>query len=952
MALYGRDDILEHLARASSRASVTMLTGDSGVGKSAILDGVQVIDSLRGIVAPSPTRLTLGGGALQRGLLEQLASAASALVSNVGLAERLGETIAAGARQIAADNGRELAIVVGKELLALARGKVGEGVGRPFTRYVQDLTSTSEHTLRTRIQAVDADVLATLIAFLEEVVRIARRPVVLALDNGERLREEELRQLADLSERLPEDAAIRVAYTVTESNQSHLRMLADVGVLQIDVPALTDGSIGDWLADVGLDVGLASAVRRVTGGYALFVDNAIGVLRAGGSLRDVSPDEFFQKSTTDTLRGLEMGVAIAVQRLAAYVDPPPFARIAELVGVDEATWAEMRARLLQVRIFIETPSGPPWFHELRRQAVWSQLDIALRGTAADAAVADLGERFETTQAPELLVALAMIARDSPQVMSQPSQQAALDASTDEVAIAAAVIELSEPGLPGTQSPLSHVVGDSLLVYAREAFGGVDNALLDAMTQLVGRGLLTVVSNESVSIVIPSFDVNTARIFAGRAGAELRRLPVPRLATVAFSAAIAPRTGAFDVARYGLGRVSAADLARDARLAALRSPASRAWHAYHAPPLVVVRALAVGQALYACITFGDVTARDKAVARLQRARVSLLGSEITVISALALPVTRIPAEILLQAAGRVLDQAVNAIMPKISTPGPLSVRDVAIGQAETLRHVRVLSSEIERHALELEEPIQLAYAGDEYNIELIEVYGGEDGVRALPGIIPVPWHNPYSRFDLRRELQLTRTEQLGLVTVGSSVRPRDQEPIIDTLAELRGRAIRFNESQARLDVPLDEHALRVLLQRAADRRFEVATMMHDALPFAVPTHPPIPARTVVLVCPDLPRYGWTAGSSAVVSVQIFDLPSGSETQKDVVEVAVMPGTTDPSIANVEAGVRERFGLDIDYRSHDTNIEGLRTHSYGDAKAILARLLGHRSDDIQLQYLENP
>ncbi len=48
-------------------------------------------------------------------------------------------------------------------------------MGRPFTRYVQDLASSSEHTLRARIQAVDADVLATLIAFFQQVVSDAAR---------------------------------------------------------------------------------------------------------------------------------------------------------------------------------------------------------------------------------------------------------------------------------------------------------------------------------------------------------------------------------------------------------------------------------------------------------------------------------------------------------------------------------------------------------------------------------------------------------------------------------------------------------------------------------------------------------------------------------------------------------------------------------------------------------
>src|ERR1017187_8512462 len=334
MALYGREDVLERLGwLASGQAPVVLLTGDSGVGKSAVLGAAQAIDSKAGIVAPSPTRLALAGGALQRGLLEQLAAAAGALVSDASVAERIAETVADAARQIAGDKGQKLAIVVGAELLALVRAMVGESVGRAFTRYVQELASISEHTLRARIQAVDADVLATLIAFFQEVVGVAGRPVVLGLDNGERLGEQDLRQLADLAERLPDDAVVRVAYRVTGTSQRYLRMLTDAGAMQIEVPALTAGATGEWLAGGGLDPELAPAVRRMTGGYALFVGDAIGVLRDGGSLRDVGADEFFQKNTADAVHGLDMDTAVAARRLAAYADPPPFARVAELLSV-------------------------------------------------------------------------------------------------------------------------------------------------------------------------------------------------------------------------------------------------------------------------------------------------------------------------------------------------------------------------------------------------------------------------------------------------------------------------------------------------------------------------------------------------------------------------------------------------------------------------------------------
>ena len=949
MALYGRDDLLDQLAFALSPAPVVLLTGDPGVGKSSVLDAAQAYDGRRGIVAPVPTRLAYAGGALQRGLLEQLASAAAALVTDVSIAQRVAEALALGARQIAEDKGQELALVIGKELLQVVRGKIHANVGDAFIQYARGLTSSSEHTLYARIQAVDADVLATIIGFFEEVVQVAGRPVVLALDNAERLGEEDVRQLADLVERLPEDAAVRVAYAVSATGQDDLRRLISAGVLQIDVPPLTNAVVSEWLNDVGLDPELAGVVQRVAGGYALFVGDAIDIFRKGGSLRDITASEFFERSTRDALRDLDMEVSAAVQRLAAYVDPPPFTRVAELVDVDEVKWAEMRARLVQSRIFIEQPGAQPWFHELRRRAVWAQLDSAIREPAADVAVAELAERFETTNDPELLVALAMIAPESPQVISQPSQKAALDASIDEVAVAAAVMELSEPGGPPGRDPVLHVIGDSLLVYARDVFGGADATLFAALVRLKERGLLHIISNESASVVFPNFDTNTYRLLIGRAGAELRRIPFPRLATAAFTTTVAPRVGAFETARYGLGKPVVANLAREARVAALRSNSPRAWRTYYVPPHAVVQGHALGQPLFASITFTDVAARDQAVEQLEGVREPLLGSEVLIADVLALPVTRIPAEILLQAADRVLDERVETIMPSIKTPSPIGIREVAIGRAEALRHVRAFSSRIERYALELDEPVQLAYAGDERNIELIEIYGGQDGVRALPAIIPVPWTNPYTRFELRRDLRLTRTERLGVIAAGSSAAPHDKEPIIDALAMLRGRAANFNGSQMRLVVPLEEITLQELLQQAADRRFEIATMMHDALPFTVPTHPPVSTRFIVVVCPDLPLYGLVDGSSAVVSVCSLDPIADSDVHRDTVEVAVMPAVSDPGDAELEAGLLERFGLDISYQVYGTDPDALRQRSsYGNAKHVLARLLGHSRDDIELRY----
>jgi hypothetical protein len=937
--LYGRDEVLARIA-VPGNASVIIVTGDAGSGKSAVLGRAAEMDMERGLVAPSPERLSRAGGSLQRALLGQLAIAVGALVTDHGMASRVAATIAAAGRQIRADKGHELAVVLGRELLALARAKIGADAGAALAEYVQAQASDSEYALRARIQAADSDVLATLTVFIGEVATLAGRPVVLAVDNVERLGEEDIRQLADLAERLPREAVVRGAWSVTRAAAGQVRMLLEAGALLAELPPLSNAAVGEWLADEGLDPGLAPAVQRVSGGYGLFADNAIGLLRDGGSLSDVSADELFEHSTIDALRALDTDIAVAARRLAAYADPPPSERIAELAGVSPESWGEMAARLQHSRIFTMSPGGQPWFHELRRRVVWAQVDAPAREEAANAAVADLSQRYESTGAPELLVTLAQIAPDSPLVTSQPMQKAALDASADEIAVAAAVIELSEPGGPaGGRQPLLHVIGDSLLMYARDVFGRPGADLVAALTRLRERGLLAVAGPADSPLVVPVFDAGSLRLLAGRAGAELRRVPVMRLATSAVFAAITPRLGKVEQLRYGLGSPAVSQLARDAVRSGM--PAGRPRRS-GGQPIVIVRALAVGEPLFACVTFADDHARDDTLAQLRPGtREPLLGSEVLVSDVLALPVTRIPTERLLQAAGRLLDEPLNRITAKVPTPRPVNPLEAARGRAETLRLVRAISSRVERYALELEGHIQVAYAGNERNMQLVDIHGSEDGIRALPGLTQM-WDRPYARFQFTETVGLRRGESLGHITGRASQRPIQDDPVIETLSALRQRAIRFNQTQVRKDVLLEETALRNLLQEAANAQFEAAKTMHAALPFAVGVHYPVPTRTIIVICPDLPPHD---GFRSPPLASVMTLDAEDTAREDLVEIALTAPMTTPDNAAIDIVLKNRFGIDA---SHPHL--GLR-HGYdSDAYHALADLLGYRNNDIRLIYGE--
>lgn len=96
MALIGRDrDISELVAR---QARVVLLAGDSGVGKSEILRAVQGVSGVA--LAPPPVSLRSAPGALQRGLLESLATAVSGVTTDQSGVERIGNLIVAAAGRV------------------------------------------------------------------------------------------------------------------------------------------------------------------------------------------------------------------------------------------------------------------------------------------------------------------------------------------------------------------------------------------------------------------------------------------------------------------------------------------------------------------------------------------------------------------------------------------------------------------------------------------------------------------------------------------------------------------------------------------------------------------------------------------------------------------------------------------------------------------------------------
>ncbi len=128
---------------------MTILTGDSGVGKTEVLRVAQVRDE-EGI-GPAPSRVRNGPGALQRALLESLGEAMAELTTDESMAKRLGRLLSDTAKRVAEARLDELGAAVGQHLLSIVRNRVGDQVADLLQETARQLTTSESQQLAARI---------------------------------------------------------------------------------------------------------------------------------------------------------------------------------------------------------------------------------------------------------------------------------------------------------------------------------------------------------------------------------------------------------------------------------------------------------------------------------------------------------------------------------------------------------------------------------------------------------------------------------------------------------------------------------------------------------------------------------------------------------------------------------------------------------------------------------
>jgi hypothetical protein len=840
---------------------------------------------------------------------------------------------------------KDLASGVGRHLLGIVSTRVSPELAALLSTFAHQLVTTIDSELAARINnASDPDVVDLVCGFASEVRALADgRDLALALDDGDRLDEGDRRRIADLSSQLPDGVVVRLAFsTWSAQTRDQVDELTQRGVKSVELKGLNETAVREWLLSSGLPGEWASEVWRTTNGYALHVAAALDLLNEAGSiaaLDGMQRSDVIDATTRRLWRELGTVEKVAAERLCAFPTPLTAQDAADYLGVDVAVWHTLQRTLSDSRIFT---GEPPWFHELRRRFIWSKMmaDAARDETLRRAVTFREEQLALPAPPPEAFIQYAQLTARQPSILEQDPQIAAvINADRDEVAIAAALIELADP------SP-SAFIADTVLRYAQQVFGAAGD-LVSALQRLGEKGFVHISSNPQATALVPTWgSIEVVRLFAGRAAAELGRLPTPQLATAVFETELRPLLGAFRSGMYGIGSPRIWELSRQAAQLQRVQPDGTVIVGKLGPNLLL-RYRYDALSLYAAIAYDDEQERDAAAVQLDGWSTVNRGHDLAIVDCLVHPGLCVCSLRFFLAMERLTGTTlVNPVNGPSSHPRkldvPISLDEEMRRRSITLDTVRRLCSPEERLACSLEEPIAYVYRGTAENSVAAHVIG-RTGATPLDGDVPTLIGNPLFRFELARRADIGPGERLGLITWHQGAQQED--PVLHELTWAFQQVAKFNEHQRRILVRLEQDELERRIAEVVARTASDAMELMSAVGLDV-SEDDLTKRglrgstTCVVIHLDKSDPHWVPAAHATITAAT--VPNSSGEHMAAVHL-IAPEDPDPhrgtSLAAVRAAFADRFEID------PTAIDRM---TYGAAIETLAVLLGYRSSEVRFQY----
>jgi hypothetical protein len=939
---FGRTGLVDQVGR--SEAPLTLVTGDSGIGKSKVLDTAA---GLRADWFNAPSqRLAPSSGAVQRAVLVGLADLVAQAVAERGALIEIADRVGGVTKRLLTTTSQELGKVVAAELLALVRGRLGEDVGKALGQFVKSLRDEMSETLMSRLYtAVDESMAETLAAFAKEVAEFGYpRRVSLSFDAGERLTADERRLLVDLAERIPANCHIRAVFATDLPERrgavGDLRALSEA-VLEIEVPPLGQDAIREWLDAEELGEVDASLVERATGGYPLHIDDLVRHLKQGGSIMEAPLNAQIAQRTEMAWRALPHEVATTARVLCVLPDPLPEERLLKLTGMSEPEYGHVVQQLEWARFFPVRVNGQPWFHEQRREFVLRQLSDGERDGACTRAAAVVWDEVLARENFLYVDLFARLAEGAKTLQGKDRRLAAAVALPEqELAVAASLLELMLPQKQGASD------AQELVRHARRF---TDQAIdpTSVFRNLEQTGLIAFARNERLAIVLPSWSAQAAAVIHGRAWRTLKRAPIPELTPLAYEVGLRPLFGEFEAMQFGVGFPSTALLSRMAAGADPEAtlPIPRVDRRRLGTNLVV-RARFGGRPMYTAARFRNEEARAAAAERLTEASAEIFGESLEIVDVMRHPLESVAALRFVRAAERAFgarsSDARDFGEMRIKLPEPLAYEQAMEVRVAATRFMRERASDLERRAMELDAPyaIYWDHEGDVW-IECT-VQGGHEGAVRVPGLL-TQTHDPlFDFFVLEQAIGLQEGAYIRQVREGA-VLPTKEDPVFAEVGRRRSDAREFNSAQPRLRVVLESELLEPLVSDGFFR------MMADARAFqalAVTDAEELPPTALyVLVVLEEPSPGWIAGAGSSVTT----LERVSDSGQDEIQFELVQGTTDrthgfPSATpSSESLFGERFGF-----GYAREVPGFLRGMHSGIESLLSSYAGYAPDDVDFRW----
>lgn len=897
MNLFGRDE--DVAALRASQAAVTVVTGDSGAGKTSVLTAAAV-DGEPGSGHSSLVLLQRRPGALQIALIDSLQRTLLSHAENEGTLDRVGRLLTDALARVAEDRLQGLAKSASALIFGFIKDKAGDTIGQAMEDVADQLRSSAEDQLSNRLTAAaDHDVVAAFIALAAEIQKQIGTPLVLSLDNAERLGEDDMRILLDVVETLPEGVRIRLGLAGTDdSTTERITQLRAAGAAVVPLDGLSQTAVREWAEAVGQQVDL-DLLMRVTHGLPVYVDAALAHLAAGGELRELPIAESFAAQTQQAFNRLDKDVQDACRILSALPEPAPDEEILELLNCDSSSWLYLQRRLAQVRFFSTVVGQRPWFHEVRRRALWEQtLNDAERSDAARRVITQVRGAIDRGWiAPRHTIALARLCPlDSAFLAEHEKVEAVLALNLQQLRLLTSLLELETPESPVLET-------GAVLSHARETLGSFGD-LASVLRSLADTGLVMLQEQGDASVSAAVWGSNAARLVCiGRAAEVLARQPVPRLATRFFDSVLGPALGVFHQGQYGVGQPSATRLGK----LLTEGQVTRSDQFISIEPQrpgLTTRLSADQVALYGCFTFNTSSDRDQAFLTINALPNEQPSIEVVHLAKWPhpdpLPATR-------------FEDAWNLVTGNSPSEYEESPPAAEILQRSVrLRNaIRDLSDPITRAALQMEEPTGYVFTQRNDRVLHAEVVG-LDGVIELPH---PPSSSPQAAFDgfspylaveLAQAAGLTPAQHVGTFHWSGPIREDHTERAVQDTAKAMNA---FNDAQGlaterpRLEVLATEAAISALIKQSLDRLSADAMAFVGAGGVAPHLHfkPYQAIRAIVRIPPADPRLVYGAGGI----VTYIQQPAANENS---VHVVVETGSKDlPQYSDPVDQIKVAFGL---------------------------------------------